>query len=108
MDNVDEEMLFKLRKAGCERIHYGVEAGTDRILKVLKKGITLEQVREVFRLTRKAGISTLAYFMIGSPNETREDIVETIKLAKELDPDFAHMLQDRFVISLSDSEFIPQ
>ena len=91
VDNVDEEMLKRLRDAGCERIHYGVEAGTDKILKVLKKGITLEQVKEAFKLTKKAGISTLAYFMIGSPRETKEDISKTIKLAKELDPDFAHI-----------------
>lgn len=91
VDNVDEEMLKRLREAGCERIHYGVEAGTNKILKVLKKGITLGQVKEAFRLTKKAGISTLAYFMIGSPTETKEDILETIKLAKELNPDFAHI-----------------
>ncbi len=91
VDNVDGEMLKKLREAGCERIHYGVEAGTDKILKALKKGITIEQAKKAFRLTKKAGISTLAYFMIGSPRETKEDILETIKLAKELNPDFAHI-----------------
>lgn len=91
VDTVDEEMLKKLKQAHCERIHYGVEAGTEKILKVLKKGIHLEQVKEAFRLTKKVGISTLAYFMIGSPTETKEDILQTIKLAKKLNPDFVHI-----------------
>lgn len=91
VDTVDEEMLRRLKEANCERIHYGVEAGTEKILKILKKGITLDQVREAFMLTKKIGISTLAYFMIGSPTETREDIIKTINFAKELDPDFVHI-----------------
>ena len=91
VDTVDEELLVELKEAHCERIHYGVEAGTDKILKVLRKGITLEQAREVFRLTREVGISTLAYFMVGSPTETREDVMQTIEFAKELDPDFVHI-----------------
>ncbi|MGQ9626241.1 MAG: B12-binding domain-containing radical SAM protein [Anaerolineae bacterium] len=91
VNTVDEEMLRKMRKAGCERIHYGVEAGTDRVLKILRKGITVEEARRAFRLTKEAGIDTLAYFIIGSPTETLEDISETMKLARELDPDYVHI-----------------
>jgi len=91
VDSVNEEMLQKLQKAGCERIHYGVEAGTEKILKVLNKGITLEQAKRAFEMTKKAGISTLAYFMIGSPTETREDVLQTIEFAKKLPADFVHI-----------------
>ncbi len=91
VDTIDEEMLKKLKQANCERIHYGVEAGTEKILKVLRKGITLEQIKSAFNLTKKTGISTLAYFMIGSPTETKEDILQTLKFAKKLNPDFVHI-----------------
>lgn len=91
VNTVDEEMLRKLRQANCERVHYGVEAGTDRVLKILQKGITLEQTLQAFAMTRKAGISTLAYFMIGAPTETREEILQTIEFAKRLAPDFVHI-----------------
>jgi len=91
INTVDEEVLKKLKAAGCERIHYGVEAGTEKILKILNKGITLEQALKVFKLTKKVGISTFAYFMIGSPTETKEDILESIKFAKKLNPDFVQV-----------------
>ncbi len=90
VDLVDEEMLRMLKKAGCLAIHYGVEAGNDKILKVIKKGFTISKVREVFRLTRKLGIETLAYFMIGLPSEEARDIQDTFDLARELRPDYAH------------------
>jgi radical SAM superfamily enzyme YgiQ (UPF0313 family) len=91
VDTVDEDMLRALKAAGCERIHYGVEAGSDRFMEVLRKGITVEQAREAFRLTRKAGIGTLAYFMLGIPGEQPEDCRQTMRLARELDPDFVHI-----------------
>jgi anaerobic magnesium-protoporphyrin IX monomethyl ester cyclase len=91
VDTVDKEMLKTLRSAGCERIHYGVEAGTEKILQVLNKGITIEQVREVFRWTKDVGIEVLAYFMIGAPTETQEDIRQTIQVAKSLKPDYVHI-----------------
>lgn len=91
VDTVDPELLKILRAAGCERIHYGVEAGTEKILKVLNKGITLEQAQNAFRWTKQAGIETLAYFMVGAPTETREDIRQTVEFAKRLDPDYVHM-----------------
>lgn len=91
VDTVDEELAQLMRAAGCERIHYGVEAGTDRVLKVLRKGITVEQARHAFRITKAAGIDTLAYFIIGSPTETYQDILQTMKLARELNPDYVHI-----------------
>ncbi|MFB0560331.1 MAG: radical SAM protein [Candidatus Lokiarchaeia archaeon] len=91
VDTVDKNMLRKLRLAGCERIHYGVEAGTQIILKVLKKGITIQQIENAFRWTKEEGITTLAYFMIGNPTETKEQILTTIDLAKKINPDFVHI-----------------
>ena len=91
VDTVDREMLELMKRAGCKGIHYGVEAGTEKILKVLRKGITLKQVEEIFALTKQIGIKTLAYFMIGSPTETLEDIYQTFKFAKQISPDFFHL-----------------
>ncbi len=90
VNTVDKELLLLMKSAGCTRIHYGVEAGTKKILTVLRKGITLEQVETAFKLTKEAGIETAGYFMIGSPTETMSDIKETIKLAKKMFPDFVH------------------
>lgn len=90
VNTVDEELLKLMKKAGCSRIHYGVEAGTDEILNNLRKGITVEMVKQAFKLTHWVGIETAAYFMIGNPGEKLEDIKKSIKLAKELKPDYVH------------------
>lgn len=90
VDTVDEEILRSLKKAGCNAIHYGVEAGNDKILKVIKKGFTIKKARDTFKMTKKEGIETLAYFMIGLPQETLGDIQDTFSLVKELSPDYAH------------------
>ena len=85
---VSYELLRLMNKAGCWSIHYGVESGSQRLLDIIQKGITLEQVRNAFRWTRKAGIETKAFFMLGLPTETREESLKTIKFTKELDPDW--------------------
>ena len=91
VDRVDLDMLRTARRAGCRRIYFGVESGVPQHLQALNKGFDLDTVREGFRLARHAGISTLGYFMIGLPNETREEMHQTIKFALELRPDFAHI-----------------
>lgn len=91
VDTINEELISHLKKAGCQGIHYGIEAGTERILKVLNKGITLEKAQQVFDLTRKYKIPILAYFMIGSPSETLDDIKTTFNVIKKLNPDYVHM-----------------
>jgi radical SAM superfamily enzyme YgiQ (UPF0313 family) len=57
----------------------------------LNKGITIDQARQVFDLTRKHKIPILSYFMIGNPSETIDDIQTTFKVMKMLNPDYVHM-----------------
>ncbi|MBS1266382.1 MAG: Ribosomal protein S12 methylthiotransferase RimO [Candidatus Woesearchaeota archaeon] len=90
INTIDLAMLQKIKKAGCERIHYGVEAGNQKILNILRKGITIKQAERVFDITKKTKISTLAYFMIGNPKETHNTVMQTINFAKKLDPDYIH------------------
>lgn len=85
---VNGELLRVMKDAGCYMIEYGVESGNQGILNSLKKDITLEKTAEAFKLTREAGIETVAYFLLGSPQETSETIHETIEFAKKIDPDF--------------------
>tara|TARA_B100000315_G_scaffold8245_1_gene8156 strand:- start:9582 stop:10997 length:1416 start_codon:yes stop_codon:yes gene_type:complete len=91
VDNVNEEILKLMKKAGCNGIHYGIEAGSEKILKVLDKGITIEKAESVFELTRKYRIPILAYFMIGNPTETIDNINTTFKVMKMLKPDYVHL-----------------
>ncbi|GAG26856.1 unnamed protein product, partial [marine sediment metagenome] len=86
---IDEELLQLMKEAGCYLIGYGIESGNQRILNILKKGITIEQVEKAVRITKKAGIETLGYFMFGIPGETEKEIKETINFAKSLNLDFA-------------------
>jgi len=86
VNTVNLELLRLMRKAGCEMITYGIESGDPRVLKVIRKGITVEQVKIAFKNSHKVGIRTRANFMIGHPTETREEILQTITLAKQIKP----------------------
>jgi len=90
INTVDFEMLKRLKQSGCVLVCYGVESGTEAMLERIRKGITREKVAEIFNMTRKAGMQTLAYFMIGLPNETRQQMLETIEFAKKIRPDYCH------------------
>jgi radical SAM superfamily enzyme YgiQ (UPF0313 family) len=90
VDRVDKEMLQIMAKAGCKRINYGIESANPEVLKMLRKGITPEQSEEAVRMTKESGIEVQAYFMIGSPRETREQILNTIAFANRLNPDYCY------------------
>jgi len=91
VDTVDEEILVKMKKAGCIGIHYGIESGSLKVLKNINKGITPEQARDVCALTRKIGLKVLTYFMIGLPGETMADMEETFSMMKSIRADYAHL-----------------
>ncbi len=89
VDTIDEELLRHLKSAGCEIISYGVEAGTDEIMRKIKKNVTVKRVKRIFKATHRLGIATKGYFMIGNPGERPEDVIKTLKLSKEIGPMFA-------------------
>ncbi len=87
VNSVDEESLNLLKEAGCKELCYGIETGDEEILKKSGKGITFEQMKKAVKLTKKAGIRTCCFSIIGHPNETKESINKTIDLLLELDSD---------------------
>lgn len=86
---VTEELLRKMKTAGCNSIKVGIESGSERILKEMDKGITHDQIRSAARLFKKAGIHWTGYFMMGVPGETAEDVYKTLEFMYEIKPDFA-------------------
>lgn len=87
VNGVDEEVLKALKRAGCNRIKIGIESGSDEMLKKIKKGITTEQVLQASRLIRKFGFWLHAYFMVGIPYATEDDLRKTIDFISRLNPD---------------------
>jgi len=85
---VDRELLGLMKRAGCVSIGYGVETGSPRTARKIRKGITLDQAREAIALTRAAGIETRASYIFGFPGETRADLEETLRAALALNSDF--------------------
>jgi radical SAM superfamily enzyme YgiQ (UPF0313 family) len=88
-DTVDKELLQKMKRAGCKLIHYGVESGSERIMKLINKKITLEKIEKGMRMTKEVGIDTACFFMFGLPTETLEDMEKTIEFAIKLNPTYA-------------------
>jgi radical SAM superfamily enzyme YgiQ (UPF0313 family) len=83
----DEELLGKMRQAGCIRTAFGVESGNQHILDtIIHKQLTLDQVRRAFAAAKKVGMETIGFFIIGMPGETEETMDDTIRFACELDP----------------------
>ncbi|MEW5947564.1 MAG: radical SAM protein [bacterium] len=89
VDVAAAEMLSLLKRAGCHTIMMGVESGSDETLKNTNKGATVRDVRRTFELAKNNGLRTVATYIIGLPGESPGDCLNTIKLALELDTDFA-------------------
>jgi radical SAM superfamily enzyme YgiQ (UPF0313 family) len=89
VDTIDEETLALMKQAGCHQIMYGIESGSEEILKNINKRIDREKAKKAVQLAKKAGIECRTTFMLGNPGETEETIMMTIKFAIELDPDIA-------------------
>lgn len=90
VNNVSGEMLKKMKQAGCWQVLYGLESGDERILRMLKKGNTVEQNQKAVQLAKKAGLSVRADFIVGTPGETMESLRRTLAFAIKLRVDYAH------------------
>ena len=85
---INDDLLRLMKKAGFWEVFYGVESGNQSMLDSMKKGITIDEIKRAFKLTRKAGIKTEASFIIGMPGETESTISDSVKLWDEIKPDW--------------------
>lgn len=87
-DQITEDLLSKMKDAGCFRIHYGVETGTPEILtKIGKPGLSVKRVKQTFHVTKKFEMFTMAHIIIGLPGENKKTLKNTLSLICELNPD---------------------
>ena len=91
VDQTDKELMQLMKDSGLVQLDFGVESGSEKILKVLGKGghgDRTEQIKHSFKLCKELDIRTLATFIIGNPEETREDIEQSFNVAKEIQADY--------------------
>ncbi len=82
---VDPEMLGEMRRAGCDWISYGIESGSDEMLRRMRRGVSSEDCLRGIRMTREAGIHAEGSFLIGMFGETRETVAETVDFCRRAD-----------------------
>lgn len=88
LNNASPDLFKKMHNAGCRLVVFGIESGNQYVLdNFIKKGINLKDAEKVLRWSKQAGITTGAYFMLGIPGESKENMYETIEFAKKLQPD---------------------
>lgn len=88
-DLIDEEILHKMKQAGCQLLHFGVEAGNDERLRWVNKQITVRQIENGMRMVHQAKLESACFFILGFPNTTPEEIEETVNFARKLNPTYA-------------------
>ena len=84
VDFINEEIIVHMVNSGCRNIKIGIESGSQRILDMINKKITIKNILLFNELMQKKNINWSAFFMIGFPGETEEDIMLTMELIKKL------------------------
>lgn len=85
VDLIDDEILKWMKKAGFEKIIYGVESGSQFTLDYINKGINITQIKKALLLTQKNKIPTSVSMIVGFPHEKAENIMQTVQFAKKLE-----------------------
>lgn len=88
VDVVDFDLLKLMYKAGCRLVEFGIETGSEKTLKKIKKNTTLRQARNAIMWSKQAGLEVFSSFIIGFPGETLQDMQETVDFIKSSDIDY--------------------
>jgi len=88
VDRIDIDMLGAMKSAGCDIIGFGIESGSDEILKKIKKDICTSNIEHTNKITKETGIKTFFHCIVGFPWDNRETIAETKRLLLRVNPDF--------------------
>jgi radical SAM superfamily enzyme YgiQ (UPF0313 family) len=87
-DNIDEDLLKLLKRANCTGLYFGLESGSNRVLQSIDKKLTVENIVRVSQMVHESGITCISSVLLGLPDETKEDIEETVKLMRTFKTDF--------------------
>lgn len=87
----DDELMKLMKDSGCIRLKLGVESGNNRILKLMRKRITVNDIRETCKLAKKFNVPFTIYIMIGYITETLEEMMDTYNLITEIKPDYVSL-----------------
>lgn len=86
-DRMNEEIVGLLKQTGCFRVWIGAESGSQAVLDAMKRMVEIGKVTEMVRLSKRHGIETGNFIMLGYPGETEADIRQTLRFLREADPD---------------------
>lgn len=84
VDSVDDELLARMRRAGCRHINLGIESGDPEVLRQCRKGIDLDKVEAILRTCDRIGIETDLGFLIGLPGETEASLRNTRRFLRRV------------------------
>ena len=88
VDTMNLEVAARMRQAGCIRVFFGIESGTNAILGLMQKQITVEQARKAVTNAKQAGLQVGAFFILGYPGENDETVLSTVRFASSLPLDY--------------------
>jgi anaerobic magnesium-protoporphyrin IX monomethyl ester cyclase len=89
-DRIDREMLVRMREVGFHYIAFGVDAGNDRMLEIIKKGEEMHQIESAVKLATELKYDVKLLFVVGTPGETREDVEDKVRFSRKFDVKDAH------------------
>ncbi len=89
VDIFNKEVATAMKDGGCRAVYFGIESGTQKILDFIGKRITPEQSLKAVKIAKEAGLRVMGAFIIGFPQETKEDVKRTIKFSKKVGVDYA-------------------
>ncbi|HII07717.1 MAG TPA: B12-binding domain-containing radical SAM protein [Methanotrichaceae archaeon] len=88
VDSIDPTVALAMKEAGCERVLFGIESGSDYVLGLMKKKIKVEEAERAVLAARDAGLKTGAFFILCYPGETDDTVLETLRFATRLPLDY--------------------
>jgi anaerobic magnesium-protoporphyrin IX monomethyl ester cyclase len=83
---IDYELVKNMRDAGCSTLYFGIESGSQRVLDIIDKQITIEQIHKAINVVERVGLTWACSFIFGVPGDTVEDMQKTLTLMKQINP----------------------
>lgn len=102
-NDIDEDFISLMKKAGCEKLMFGLESGSRKILSLMKKGISLAHAEKVLLSCKKNGIGVHLYLLTNFPGETAEDIEDTIFFLKDVS---GFIIPEHFSYTISEFQLL--